>query len=543
MPPAYISSGANANNTFNANGAIYYLIPASTPYNNNSYYPEALGQVLVKTAGVYSSVGLRVTSTTTTTAIFTLRSFKNGSLGNILVTVPPAVTGWFQDLVNTDTLAVNDLYTFRLTCTVESFKSLTYSTVQSIFTASDPDETVSRIIAEEQGGWPYILASGDFYCGIFAQLPFSSTFDTTVTAQRTCVPIDCTARNAYIKVPSNTSNANIVATLQKNSVDTAITITLTAGTTGTFEDSTHTVTFLADDRVNWHFASTVTSGVCYITHVCEEFVSANNAWMLGLGQQNRIYTGGVTYNFCLGGLNQDLGGLTIGQIANEAPLNGSCTGLCIYVSANVTSTNSTLSWMNNGVAGANVITIGATLTGFFDSAGTDNFSVGDELSLQYTVGTGTIQSSNITWIGEIQIAPGTGSIIVIKNTDPPGSSESFSMTATGMSPGSFSLQDGESQAFNDLAIGSGYGVSESPATGWTTTYEVSNGNPHGSITVGDGDIITVTITNTLNATAGSGIYKIVPNKRQDTIYIDPAVGSTEDVKIPDPFVDTAFIGN
>lgn len=40
--------------------------------------------------------------------------------------------------------------------------------------------------------------------------------------------------------------------------------------------------------------------------------------------------------------------------------------------------------------------------------------------------------------------------------------------------------------------------------------------------------------------SGSGVYRIVANKRNDTLYT--SLGNTTDVKIPNPFADTGFIG-
>lgn len=42
---------------------------------------------------------------------------------------------------------------------------------------------------------------------------------------------------------------------------------------------------------------------------------------------------------------------------------------------------------------------------------------------------------------------------------------------------------------------------------------------------------------------GSGIYKLTNGKSNDTIYVDSTIGSgTTDVAIPNPFVETGFIG-
>lgn len=55
----------------------------------------------------------------------------------------------------------------------------------------------------------------------------------------------------------------------------------------------------------------------------------------------------------------------------------------------------------------------------------------------------------------------------------------------------------------------------------------------GSVALGTLDILD---------TNGSGIYELVPNKSNDTLYSDHRDGTTVDVKIPNPFGKTGFIG-
>lgn len=47
---------------------------------------------------------------------------------------------------------------------------------------------------------------------------------------------------------------------------------------------------------------------------------------------------------------------------------------------------------------------------------------------------------------------------------------------------------------------------------------------------------------TIYLASGSGIYRIVPNKRNDTLYERSTPGNTVDVAIPEPFGETGFIG-
>ncbi len=134
-----------------------------------------------------------------------------------------------------------------------------------------------------------------------------------------------------------------------------------------------------------------------------------------------------------------------------------------------------------------------------------------------------------------------GTITVLKVQNGGNTGEEFDFTTTGgLTPSTFTLEDGESQAFTGLAPGT-YGIAETPVGAYDTTYEVSNADPVDAIEIVGDEEILVTVTNTGFNTL-SGIYKVVPDKRNDTLWesFDPEV--TEDVKIPDPFFKSALFG-
>lgn len=90
-----------------------------------------------------------------------------------------------------------------------------------------------------------------------------------------------------------------------------------------------------------------------------------------------------------------------------------------------------------------------------------------------------------------------GSITVSKTTTPSSDPTEFYFTTTGLgSPDSFTLAHGESTTFSDLTPGSGYGIAETTPSGWAASYSVSNDSPVTNITVGSGESVTVTVTNT-----------------------------------------------
>lgn len=133
-------------------------------------------------------------------------------------------------------------------------------------------------------------------------------------------------------------------------------------------------------------------------------------------------------------------------------------------------------------------------------------------------------------------------ITVNKVVSPSSNTTSFDFTAGGgLSPSSFSLAHGEAEVFNPVTPGSGYSIEETADPLFTTEIVVSNGDDPSNITVGEGDNIVVTVTNTLIPPAGGGIYKIVPGKRNDTIY--DGAGGTYDTAIPRPFGKSGLIGD
>ncbi len=92
-----------------------------------------------------------------------------------------------------------------------------------------------------------------------------------------------------------------------------------------------------------------------------------------------------------------------------------------------------------------------------------------------------------------------GSIVVVKQTDPDGSAESFGFTSNYGDP--FSLADGGQNASGPLlpsSEGGTYSVAEDAEAGWNLTSAVCSGegNTPASITLLPGETVTCTFTNT-----------------------------------------------
>lgn len=133
----------------------------------------------------------------------------------------------------------------------------------------------------------------------------------------------------------------------------------------------------------------------------------------------------------------------------------------------------------------------------------------------------------------------TNTLIINKQTSPSGLIQVFDFNGAGIDP--FSLSDNEQEIINNLIDGI-YSIIETLPAGWSVSYNVSNGNPNTAISLSGGVTVTVDVLNTLLTNRSSGIYKLVPAKRNDTLWTDVDAGTTRDVKKPNPFIKTALIG-
>lgn len=103
---------------------------------------------------------------------------------------------------------------------------------------------------------------------------------------------------------------------------------------------------------------------------------------------------------------------------------------------------------------------------------------------------------------DLTLIPSSAAVgtIIVEKVTLPADTTSFDFTAGGgLSPASFSLQNGQSQTFNNVPVGNGYSIAETIDPDYLTVeYLVSNGSPVDNISVSDGEIVTITVTNKRN---------------------------------------------
>lgn len=332
-------------------------------------------------AGTLKYSQIKVSANTSSTTM-TCRIRKNSANGNNVISITASSTGLFEDTSNTDTVSVGDLINWNVTgVTVGSVscRSLGISFISN-------DAKINQLVAN--GG--AVVTNGTTVYQVIA----SSNGTANATEATRQVPIDYkySFNNMEVGVQTNTTTSANTINLRVNGVNSALTISVTAGTTGFFADTTHTVTGFAGDLVS---AQYINGGggdyevdffglTSQDTHISAHQIYINKGLGTTLNATATIYWG-IT--------EPSLGGSSTTETDKYYYLRtdgGAFSNLALYISANTLSVAGTYRFRRNGANGSQSISIGAGITGLFeDFSNIDACLKDDFVDLQWAGGGGT----------------------------------------------------------------------------------------------------------------------------------------------------------
>lgn len=163
-----------------------------------------------------------------------------------------------------------------------------------------------------------------------------------------------------------------------NGTNTAVAVAQTSGTTGRFEDLTHTATSAANDLLNWTTFSgssvTATGAMCGVHFVA----TGGEALICGAqGQNNWTFSGpGTAFSFLIGGYHFGSSPTTESQAQFKLRAAGSYTHLYTNYNTNSNAGTVTVTFRKNGATGNN--TLATTGTGNYqDTTHIDTVASGD----------------------------------------------------------------------------------------------------------------------------------------------------------------------
>lgn len=239
---------------------------------------------------------------------------------------------------------------------------------------------------------------------------FSGTWTTTEAQWQCPMRAAGTLSNAAVNVSTaSTSTATVRSRI--NGVNGTVSISVTASTTGIFEDNTHTDAFVPGDLISFSSTSHSAAAVMGVTAII--------TWGAAL---NDIF-GGLNIANAFSASNQFIRLLgTSAVVATEAlvKLQHGFAGYCknmrfkIPSGGNTMTGTTTFVLRKNGATGKQVVTVGASATGTFeDTTHVDSFAATDDINYMMTGGTsGSIQTNQIN----LTESDGTAPVVIIRKS-------------------------------------------------------------------------------------------------------------------------------
>ena len=234
--------------------------------------------IICRRDATISKLTAHITNNLKTTNVV-IRFRKNAGNGNQVITVPPLTTGFFSDVTNTDSIVDGDRFCVSITTTAPSNDIA----IRGIFALCKSDTGNPHVYWGLYGGETTVFndagaSEAHYYAPIGAH---SGDGDATDTAySRVVVPVDCEVSHLRAQVFTNPRTTDTVAFVRINSVNSAVTITIPALTTGSFEDTSNTASITAGDTLGFIVTTGTGAGTLNFNHLGVMLAMDNDEWPL-----------------------------------------------------------------------------------------------------------------------------------------------------------------------------------------------------------------------------------------------------------------------
>lgn len=351
----------------------------------NTEATEVKARVPFRAAGVFTRLYCLISANNRGATTLTLRI--NGADGTNTLSIGDSTTGEFEDTTHSDTIASGDQVNLKIiTGAGGSFFIPIYFNI--LFAAN----VSTYRIYTTRNDTAFSTTSTSFYQYLTGRI---SNVNTTEAPTQFKFKTVASINNLAVYVSANTSTQAVNVFVQKNGSNGTNTVSLTASTTGLFEDTAHTDAIAVDDLVNTVVVTgtNVTMTIDFISIGVRYDNKANQIiTSAAAGAGNTIASNLTTYER-LGGEFINNWNATEVTATVKANILYACTlsKLECYVSANTINEASTLRTRINGANGNQSLSITGLTTGYFeDASNTDVVAATDEVNYQLVTGaTGT----------------------------------------------------------------------------------------------------------------------------------------------------------
>lgn len=248
--------GADGNNSVSTASSTQ-TAPLAGDGNHTAGGTDSVMGVTYRTAGTLSNLHTNINTNARTTTT-TLRSRKNSANGNLAVSIGAGVTGVLEDTSNSDTIAVNDLVNIAFV-TGTGTESLVPSYIYADFSTTNN----SAMYTAAAGGGNAVNAGVTTYYG------FSGALRTTTTEANMILESNLAFTGSLLQcnISANTIALASTVNFRKNSANGNQTVSITALTTGVFQDTVNSDSIIASDTVNYQLITPSTATSITLTSI------------------------------------------------------------------------------------------------------------------------------------------------------------------------------------------------------------------------------------------------------------------------------------
>jgi hypothetical protein len=418
-----LHQGASGTNSRAASATGYARLTGNGRHTVTS--GESGRTTLWRTTGVLSNLYINIL--TNDRGASTFRTRKASADANLVVSITASTTGGFEDTSNSDVVTAGE-------------------------------EWHSQIITGAGGTvFTYDVDSVIFSANTNTVLKFGGGDGSSVTAASTTEPINPygnskplaggadsdagqtmrtagTLKNLYLYTNSNARTTTTTFRSRVNSAFGNLTLSVTAGATGSFEDTSNSDTIASGDLVNFSVTTDTGTEALALSGITAEFETTNSMAQYVAGNEaGSTQLVSVTTYYPFAGF---LGASTTeANKTIEANLPFTASLLQINVTANTISDSSTLRLRKNSADGNQVVTITGSTTGIFqDTTNSDFILATDDVNYSIVTGaTGTslvLRSISTLGLTNVSVSASTTKQTVTVLTNTTTASKSVTKTAT-----------------------------------------------------------------------------------------------------------------
>ncbi len=351
---------------------------------------ESTKQIIWRTAGVFSNFFCRLTANGITSNS-TLRTRNTAVNGNLVISLTASTTGAFEDTSHTDTVAAGDRFAAQFVPGAAT-NTVTINGISIIFNAT------TNCVTKFQSGFSSTpTASTAFFCPLQGGSPF---FGTSEANSKFRMRKAGTLKNAATYSRIHTRSTNTTVKSRNNGADGNILVTITANTTGRFEDTTHTDTVGAGEDWNWTITTSTGTGDVYIDILSVEFETTTDNGLAVCGSWTPVSVTDNTARFT--GIEGTMEvNATEASVQTKARETFTFSELVCFITQNDVGSASTVDLRVDAASSALTITVTASTTGLFaDSTHSVTVTAANAVNYRMSVpsvsGTHTVQT---IWIG------------------------------------------------------------------------------------------------------------------------------------------------